>query len=73
MIPKNLFAKQKETHRHIKHKEDGRRDKLGVWDNIHTLLYIKQIISKDLLYSTRNYIQYFVITYKGKESEKKYV
>ena len=24
----------------------------------------------DLLYSTKNYTHYFVITYKGKESEK---
>ena len=29
---------------------------------------VKQITNKDLLYSTRNYIQYFIITYKGKES-----
>ena len=29
--------------------------------------------SKDLLYSTGNYTQYFVITYKGKESEKEYM
>ena len=28
------------------------------------------IDNKDLLYSTRNYTQYFVITYNGKESEK---
>ena len=34
--------------------------------NIHTLLYIKQIINKDLLYST----QYPVITYHEKEPEK---
>ena len=26
-----------------------------------------------LLYSTENYTQYFVITYKGKESEKEYI
>ena len=38
--------------------------------NIYTLLYIKQITSKDLLYSTGNYTQYFVITHKGKKSEK---
>ena len=30
---------------------------------IYTLLYIKQIISKDLLYSTGNDTQYFIITY----------
>ena len=28
---------------------------------------------KDLLYSTGNSTQYSVITYKGKESEKKYI
>ena len=37
-----------------------------------TLLYIKQINNKDLLYSTGNYIQYLVITYNGKEPEKEY-
>ena len=50
-----------------------RRDKLeedGI--NIYTLLYIKQI-NKDLLYSTGYYTQYFVITYKGKESSKEYI
>ena len=40
--------------------------------NIYTLLlfiYNQQ----GLLYSTRNYTQYFVITYKGRESEKEYI
>ena len=32
-----------------------------------------EITNKDLLYSTGNYTQYFVITYKGKESEKEYI
>ena len=54
--------------------------------NRYILLYIKQITNKDLystgltgpvqysiLYSTGKYTQYFVITYKGKESEKKYI
>ena len=27
-------------------------------------------MNEDLLYSTGNYTEYFVITYKGKESEK---
>ena len=35
------------------------------------LLYIKWITNKDLLYSTENYIQYFVTAYKGKEYEKR--
>ena len=38
--------------------------------NTHILLYIRWITNKDLLYSTGNSTQYFVITYMGKESEK---
>ena len=34
-------------------------------------LYIKHVNNKHLLYSTETYAQYFIITYKGKESEKK--
>ena len=34
--------------------------------DIYTLLYIKQITNKDLLYSTGNSTQYFVMTYIGK-------
>ena len=41
--------------------------------DIYTLLYIKQINNKDLLYSTGNYTQYSVMTYKGKESEKQHI
>ena len=37
---------------------------------IYTLLYVRQITNKDLLYSTENYTQYFVKLYKGKESKK---
>ena len=46
---------------------------LMVGININTLLYIKQITNKDLLYSTGKSTQYFVITYKGKESEEEYI
>ena len=35
------------------------------------LPYIKQINNKDLLYSIGNYIQYLIITYNGKASEKR--
>ena len=38
--------------------------------NRYTLLYIKQINNKDLVYSSGNYFQYLVIPYNGKESEK---
>ena len=41
--------------------------------NIYTLLYVKQVNNKDLLYNTRNYTQFFVITYKGNEPEKEYI
>ena len=49
----------------------GINQKAGI--NIHTLLYIKQKTNKDLLYSTVNYTQYFVITYMGKEPENKWI
>ena len=74
----NLFAKQKQTGRHRKQtygyqreKRGGINWKLGI--NRYTLLYIKQINNKNLLYSTGNYIQYLIITYNGKESEKEYI
>ena len=37
--------------------------------NTYTLLYVKQKNNKDLR-TAQDYIQYLVITYKGKESEK---
>ena len=49
---------------------EGINQEFGI--NRYTLLYIKQRNSKDLLYSTGNYIQYLVITYNGKEYEKEY-
>ena len=41
--------------------------------NRYTPPYIKQISNKNLLYSTGNCIQSFVITYKGKECDKEYI
>ena len=74
MIQMNLFTKQKQSHRHRKQtygyqrgKGGGINEQFGI--NIYTLLHIKQITNKDLLYSTGNSTQYFVITYKGKEYE----
>ena len=74
----NLFPKQEETHRHRKkmcgyqmgEKGMGRGINQEVGINIYIFLYVKQITNEDLLYSTRNYTQYFVITYKGRESEE---
>ena len=53
---------------------DGRREvkeEFGI--NIYMLLYIRQIINKDLLYSTGNSTQYLVITYMWTEPEKEWI
>ena len=39
----------------------------------HTILYVKQINSKLLLYSTGNSTQSLVINYNGKEPGKEYM
>ena len=39
----------------------------------YTLLYIKYITNKDLLYSTGNSTQYSVVAYMGKESKKEWI
>ena len=41
--------------------------------NRYAAPYIKQINSKNLLYSTGKYTQYFVMIYKRKESVKEYI
>ena len=80
----NVFTKQKQPCRLREQTFGYQRGKVAggggggginqvVGINICTLLYIKQIINKDLLYSTENSTQYSVITYKGKESEKEYI
>ena len=40
---------------------------------IYTLLYIKWINNKPLLYSTENSTQYSVMAYMGKESKNKWI
>ena len=74
MIKINLFTKQKQTHRHKRptyHSQMGKEkgDKLGVCDQ-----HIYSIVCKidNQQEPTRGYTQYFVITYKEKESEYKY-
>ena len=75
----NLFIKQKQTHRCRRQTYGYQRGKRGGdinWEsgiNRYTRLYIKQINNKDLPYSTGNYIQYLIITYNGKESEKEQI
>ena len=51
--------------------EGGINQEAGI--NRYTILYIKQIINKDLLYSPRKSTQYSVTTYMGKESEKEWI
>jgi len=38
-----------------------------------TLGYMEQLANRDLLYSTGNSTQYFMITYVGKETEKEWI
>ena len=63
-----LFTKQKQTHRLRKQTYSYQRGKVGGridWEfgiDIYTLLYLKQITNKVLLYSTGNSAQYSVIT-----------
>ena len=71
----NLFTKQthrlqKQIYGYQRGRRGGINQEFGI--NIYALLYIKQIINKDLLYSTGNSTQYTVITYMGKESEKEW-
>ena len=41
--------------------------------DIYTILYIKQITNKNLVYSTGNSTQYSVMTYMGIESKKEWI
>ena len=54
-----------------KGKGGGINQEFGV--KIYTVLYIKQITNKDLLYNTGNSAQYCVMSYMGKESKKEWV
>ena len=76
----NLSTKQKQRYRCRKYLwlpggmgggGGGINWKTGV--DIYTLLYIKQITNKDLLYSTGNSTQHSVMAYTGKESKKEWI
>ena len=76
----NLFTKQKQSHRCRKQTYGYQGGKAGVgginWEigiDIYTILYIKQITNKNLLYSTGNSTQYSVMTYMGIESKKEWI
>ena len=73
----NLFTKQKQSHRCGKqtYGYQGKRAGGINWEigiDMYALLYLRWITNKDLLYSTGNSIQYSVITYMRKESEKEW-
>ena len=71
----NISTKHKQTHRH-KEQTCGCHGGGIDWEfriNIYTLLYIKYIVNKVLLYSTGNNIQYPMINHNGKENEKEYI
>ena len=75
----NLFTKQKDLQMwktnlclpKWKRCGGGINQKLGI--NIYTLLYIRQITNKDLLFITGNSTQYSVMTYMRKESKKELI
>ena len=50
-------------------RERGKRNKLVFWDE-HTFTTNYKTDNKRLLYSTGKCIQYLIVTYNGKESEK---
>ena len=71
-----LFTQQTLTHRHRTQTSRCQRGKVaGIHEefciNMYTPLRIKERNYKDLLYSTGNCIQYLIITYNEKESEKR--
>ena len=74
----NLSTKQKWSYRCRKQtygyqgvRGGGINWEIGI--DIYTLLYIKQISNKDLLYSTGNSTQYSVMAYMEKESKKEWI
>ena len=67
MIQMNLFTNQKQIHRQRKQTHGYQRGKVGGRGT-----QISSLGLKDLLYSTGNYTQHFIIIYKGKQSEKEY-
>ena len=74
MAQTNLPIKQKQAHRYKEQIYGYQREKGGQGNLqlIDTNYFIKSI-NKVLLYCTRNYTQYLLINYNGKESEKEYL
>ena len=71
MIQTSLFTKQKQNGPTDTNEEGWGRAGWAPGADTDTLLYLKQITSKALLYSTGNSARYSVITQMGEESEKR--
>ena len=74
----NLSTKQKYSYRCRKqtYGYQGLRGAGTNWEigiDINTLLYMKQIPNKDILYSTENFTQYSAMAYMGKLSKKEWL
>ena len=80
MIQMNVFTKQKRPHR-LRAKElmvtggEGWREGIvrEFGTDMYTLLYLKRITNKDLLYSTGNSAQCYVAAWMGGESEGEWI
>ena len=63
----NLITKQKQTHRHRKQTRDSCRE--GIVKDFgkvrYTLLYLKWMANKNLLYTTCNSAQCYVLAWMG--------
>ena len=71
----NISSKQLSSYRYRKHTYGYQAVMNGginwkIRTNVYTVLYMIQIISKDLLYSTESSTRYSVMAYFGRESNK---
>ena len=64
----NLLTKQKETHRKLTHGCQAEGTVKDFGKVMYTLLYLKCITNKNLLYSTWNSAQCHVLAWMGGES-----
>ena len=63
-------TQQSQKEKGKKEQLQGVREKFGGWDDIYTLIYIKLITNKDLLFSTGNSAQYSVMTDMEKDPKR---
>ena len=78
MVQMNLFTNRNtvtdiESKPMVTSWERGGEINKEIGIDIYTLLYIKQIANRNLLYSTENSTQYSVIPYMGNESKTEWI